>query len=85
LLPNCSLSDARNNAEELRESISCYPFYYEGHDINLSVSAGVSSTINGEQTIKELLANADKRLYLAKETGRDKVVTYDEKSLLLQA
>ena len=85
LLPNCSLSDARNNAEELRESISSYPFYYEGHGINLSVSAGVSSTINGEQTIKELLANADKRLYLAKETGRDKVVTYDEKSLLLQA
>ncbi|MGY8875638.1 MAG: GGDEF domain-containing protein, partial [Pseudoalteromonas sp.] len=35
--------------------------------------------------IKELLAYADKRLYLAKETGRDKVVTFDEKSLLTKS
>ncbi|MGO3444882.1 MAG: GGDEF domain-containing protein, partial [Pseudoalteromonas distincta] len=85
LLPDYSLSAAKNDAEQLRKNISIQPFYHDGQHISLSVSAGVSNAINGEATIKELLAYADKRLYLAKETGRDKVVTFDEKSLLMQS
>lgn len=84
LLPNCTLSVARQYAEQLRENISSNPFYFKGNHINLSVSAGVSNAINGEVSMKDLLSLADKRLYLAKETGRDKVVTYDEKNLLMQ-
>lgn len=85
LLPDYSLSAAKNDAEQLRKNISIQPFCHDGQHISLSVSAGVSNAINGEATIKELLAYADKRLYLAKETGRDKVVTFDEKSLLMQS
>ncbi|MEL0639157.1 GGDEF domain-containing protein [Pseudoalteromonas aliena] len=85
LLPDYSLSAAKNDAEQLRKNISTQPFYHDGQHISLSVSAGVSNAINGNATIKELLAYADKRLYLAKETGRDKVVTFDEKSLLMQS
>ncbi|WP_247655198.1 GGDEF domain-containing protein [Pseudoalteromonas sp. MMG007] len=84
LLPDYTLNAARESAEYLRENISKQPFYYQGTYINLSVSAGVSSTINGKMSIKDLLSLADKRLYLAKETGRDKVVTLDERQLLLQ-
>jgi len=85
LLPDYSLSAAKNDAEQLRKNISTQSFYHDGQLISLSVSAGVSNALNGEATIKELLAYADKRLYLAKETGRDKVVTFDEKSLLMQS
>ena len=85
LLPDYSLSAARESAEYLRENISKHPFYYKGAHINLSVSAGVSTALNGQMSIKDLLSLADKRLYLAKETGRDKVVTFDEKQLLLQS
>ncbi|MBH0027464.1 GGDEF domain-containing protein [Pseudoalteromonas sp. SWN29] len=84
LLPDYSLSAAKNDAEQLRKNISTQSFYHDGQHISLSVSAGVSNALNGEATIKELLAQADKRLYFAKETGRDKVVTFDEKSLLMQ-
>jgi PleD family two-component response regulator len=51
----------------------------------MSVSAGVSSALIRDLNMQELLLQADKRLYLAKETGRNKVVTHDEKSLLTKA
>jgi len=85
LLPDYTLSAAKSDAELLRKNISTQAFYHENQHIKLSVSAGVSNAINGNATIKELLAYADKRLYLAKETGRDKVVTFDEKSLLTKS
>ncbi|GAA60459.1 hypothetical protein P20652_2325 [Pseudoalteromonas sp. BSi20652] len=72
LLPNSSLSEAKNNAEQLRIKISTSPFYYQGQHISLSVSAGVSNALNGSKTIKELLAYADKRLYLAKKQAEIK-------------
>ena len=66
-------------------SINEYPFYFNGNSIALSVSAGVSSMLVRELNMQELLLQADKRLYLAKETGRNRVVTHDEKSLLAKA
>lgn len=84
LLPDYSLRAAKEYAEHLRENISKHPFYYQNSHINLSVSAGVSSALNGKMSVKDLLSLADKRLYLAKETGRDKVVSFDEKNLLMQ-
>ena len=84
LLPDYSLRAAKEYAEHLREKISKHPFYYQTAHINLSVSAGVSHCVNGKMSVKDLLSLADKRLYLAKETGRDKVVSFDEKNLLMQ-
>jgi diguanylate cyclase (GGDEF)-like protein len=84
LLPSYTLGSAKNQAEKLRESIRSHPFHYLDNHINLSVSAGVSHAKSGHTNMKDLLSLADKRLYLAKESGRDKVVTFDEKHLLVQ-
>ena len=51
----------------------------------MSVSAGVSSALIRDLNMQALLLQADKRLYLAKETGRNKVVTHDEKSALMNS
>ena len=80
-----NLAQARLLAQKLCSSINEYPFYFNGNSIALSVSAGVSSMLVRELNMQELLLQADKRLYLAKETGRNRVVTHDEKSLLAKA
>lgn len=79
LLPGHTLNNATSKAEKLRENICNRPFFYQGKRIKLSLSAGVSHAINNKINIKYLLSLADKHLYLAKQNGRDNVVTYDEK------
>jgi len=80
-----NLTQARQLAQKLCRSIDQYPFYFNGYSIALSVSAGVSSALIRDLNMQELLLQADKRLYLAKETGRNKVVTHDEKSALMNS
>ena len=80
-----NLTQARQLAQKLCRSIDQYPFYFNGNSIALSVSAGVSSALIRDLNMQELLLQADKRLYLAKETGRNKVVTHDEKSALMNS
>ena len=80
-----NLTQARQLAQKLCKSIDQYPFYFNGNSIALSVSAGVSSALIRDLNMQALLLQADKRLYLAKETGRNKVVTHDEKSALMNS
>jgi len=84
ILPEQTLVEAKESAEKLHESIRKYPLHCQNFNIHLSVSVGVSCSPNGVTPISELLQSADRRLYIAKESGRDKVVTQDEKSLLIQ-
>ena len=62
-------------AERLRKTISDEPFVVSGSDepINIYVSIGVSIVSEGCDTKEKLLSQADKGLYKAKETGRNKV------------
>lgn len=83
LLTQHNLMKTRQLAQTLCRTIDRSQFNYHGNSIALSVSAGVSSTLVNDVNIHELLLQADKRLYLAKETGRNKVVTHDEKNLLI--
>ncbi|WP_269715160.1 bifunctional diguanylate cyclase/phosphodiesterase [Caulobacter sp. NIBR2454] len=48
------------------------PFHYEGHELSLSVSIGVSLCPDDGRTAAALLTNADMALYRAKESGRDR-------------
>lgn len=44
--------------------------------INITVSLGVYTVQNNEENIQQALINADKALYVAKKTGRNRVVYY---------
>ena len=73
--PCLSLEDSTSLAERVREAISTYNIeVMEGVSINISASFGVacSSEIKS-YNIKELQAISDKRLYIAKDSGRNKV------------
>ncbi len=58
--------------EDLRKKIECLQVEHEGKRIPITVSVGVSDKTGN--SLEEILDNADKLLYEAKERGRNRVV-----------
>ncbi len=62
-------------AERIRRNVENHLFSHNGTDISITISAGVASTEDTAQnSMNDLLALADKRLYQAKHQGRNKVI-----------
>ena len=70
--PGCSLPDAADLAERLRESVYEKAMDTSGHEINVTVSLGVAAT-SGMSQSGNLLRTADEALYRAKDGGRNRV------------
>jgi len=77
-LPNVNPDDVLNTAERVRESIENSAFKIDEHEIDVTISLGVASLSAEARTLTEIISNADKALYKAKQTGRNKVVVYGE-------
>ncbi len=84
LLPNTSLDEAKLVAKRLRKQvekkkINVEELNIEGvKEISVTISVGVS--LYNSSTMKdasELYKTADKALYIAKESGRNKVIVYE--------
>ncbi|HPF47853.1 MAG TPA: diguanylate cyclase, partial [Emcibacteraceae bacterium] len=75
VMPETDAGFALFIAERLRKTISDEPFRISGSDqpITVTVSIGVSIVSESCNTKEKLFAEADKGLYKAKETGRNKV------------
>ncbi len=74
LFPESSLESARQSVERLREQIEALTIEFDKHSFSLTISAGLTQMAEGDSTIDETLARADKALYDAKEGGRNRVV-----------
>ena len=79
VLVETGLGEAVQVAERVRESIAAHQFRFETTPLKLTVSVGVATTA-GDPDINPtaLLRAADERLYEAKRTGRNKVVSRPE-------
>lgn len=75
ILTETPLEKAIIPLERLRKSIENYPFSYDNNNIRVTVSIGVESLNENIGRFEELIDNADKALYYAKENGRNKVIT----------
>lgn len=64
-------------AERVREKIEKATFQFEGHNIPVTISGGISSFPECGTTREALLAMADEALYEAKRTGRNKNVVFE--------
>jgi len=79
LMREANLDDARAKAEKLREAIAANPIDYRDEKLGpLTVSAGVASWSGDEPDAEALLRKADKALYKAKQTGRNRVEIFEE-------
>ena len=76
LLPGTTLVQAKLIAERLRKRISHMAVEVDGQKIEVTASLGVACYPSpGVEAMSDLLKTADKALYEAKETGRNKVVS----------
>jgi diguanylate cyclase (GGDEF)-like protein len=82
LLPNAEASGGLAIAELIRETAAAEDIPLDNGDSSkLTVSIGVSAftpTPSGSITVDEFILRADKALYKAKETGRNKVCLFEE-------
>ena len=78
ILPNTPLKKAQVFAERMRLLIEDHPFCYEGYDLKLTISLGVSSIFPGpdcRSPQSSLIGAADRALLQAKAEGKNRVVT----------
>jgi diguanylate cyclase (GGDEF)-like protein len=73
VLPRASIEAAQARAERIRTSFAEACYLIEDRQVNATVSCGLSGSVNTEETLSELLKNADLALYRAKTEGRNRV------------
>ena len=64
----------KEKMELAREKVANIPFKFKTDDIRITVSAGVASFKNNNDTTVSVFERADKALYQAKENGRNNVI-----------
>jgi diguanylate cyclase (GGDEF)-like protein len=77
ILPETNLIDAQDVAERIRKKVADTPFIVDGHAIRITVSLGVTSSERSGQDFESLLKEADRLLYQAKQSGRNRVISHN--------
>lgn len=77
LFPNCNSEEAFLPLERIRANLADNPVKINEKQITVTVSIGVASYTYEEENELDLISRADKALYTAKETGRNKIIIDD--------
>lgn len=76
LLPETGIKEAVAVAERLRKSLEDHAFLCNGHSVSVTASLGCAS-LRADDDLDRLIQRADRRMYLAKNAGRNRVVSVD--------
>jgi len=71
VMPETGLSDALVAVEKLRKDVSQSQFHYQGTGVAITVSVGLAE-MHADDNPESLFQRADRALYAAKESGRDR-------------
>lgn len=74
VLSDTNANNAFNILEKIRKLVEKNVFVYDEVNIKITASFGAYSIVNKQITIDELVNEADKNLYLAKTSGRNKTI-----------
>ncbi|MCX6113410.1 MAG: GGDEF domain-containing protein [Proteobacteria bacterium] len=72
ILSEAPIRTATDIAERLRKAVERHNYIFDGNKMDITISIGVASMKAGDAAVT-LLETADKALYKAKESGRNKV------------
>ena len=79
ILPGVDLGTARRRADAIRAAYQDIYFEFDGQPLgHFTVSAGVAELAPGEQDWAAVLREADRALYVAKQAGRNRVLSTAE-------
>jgi diguanylate cyclase (GGDEF)-like protein/PAS domain S-box-containing protein len=81
LLESCSLDEAMQTAESLRLAIGEYKFMWDERSFRLGVSVGVVPITADNEDVAALLSAADSACAAAKESGRNRVHSFQENDI----
>lgn len=84
VLTGVTSAEAIDKIDALRQQLASRVFSFGGEEVRVTFSAGLSQA-DGEISYSTLLNQADKALYLAKASGRNRVVHSDELGSILPA
>lgn len=77
LLPETDYKGALLAAEKIRKMVGREYFYYHNQSLNITVTMGVTK-LNERKTLEKSVEEADEALYRGKESGRNRVVGYQD-------
>jgi diguanylate cyclase (GGDEF)-like protein len=78
LLLDCTLEMAQRIAEGLRQAIRDFRFVWQDRIMNVGVSIGIAEMSGDAETLSTIMSAADVACYAAKESGRNRVHTYNQ-------
>lgn len=81
VLPNTLPFHATAVAEHIRGAVAGKAFSLGEETVNLTISIGIATTVTFRETCDDLIACADRALYIAKLAGRDKALHSEELSV----
>lgn len=74
VLPDDNSARGVELAEMLRSQLEAFPLHFEGQELKVTASFGVSELRRPARTAEDLVRLADEALYRAKKSGRNRVV-----------
>ena len=77
LLPDTTEENAKLWAERVREVLAATSVVINGRDLRVTGSFGVAQRRDDTQTAEELVDRADQALLCAKQSGRDRVISFE--------
>ena len=81
LLESCTLDEALKTAEHLREAVSEFKFVWDERSFRLGASIGVVPITAENEDVAGLLSAADSACAAAKESGRNRIHSYEENDI----
>ena len=73
LLPETNMQDAVTTAERIRLSVMKEQILIDHSSLSFTISIGIASIRDGNETVSTLLSSADQAVYAAKDKGRNRV------------
>jgi diguanylate cyclase (GGDEF)-like protein/PAS domain S-box-containing protein len=77
LVQHCTIEQATHIAESIRHAVRGYRFAWEQNAVSIGASIGLVDITASSDSVAALLSAADIACYAAKDSGRNRVHTYD--------